>query len=116
MHKRTSPLIFQRARELRKNQTPAEYKLWARLRNHQLNGLVFRRQHALGTYILDFCCPKVKLVIELDGHTHGNQEIYDAQRTEWLAKYGWKVLRFTNYEVEHEIEAVLNAILQAAAN
>ena len=115
MHKRSSPLIFQRARELRKNQTPAENQLWARLRNHQLNGLGFRRQHAVGTFILEFCCPKEKIVIELDGDSHGNQKDYDAQRTEWLAKYGWRVLRFTNLEIEYEMDAVLNAILLAVS-
>ena len=109
-HKRTSPLIFRRAKVLRRSQTPAERKLWARLRNHQLNSLGFRRQHAIGRFIVDFCCPQCKGVVEVDGHTHANQVEYDAARTEWLEAHGWQVLRFTNREVENNIEAVLVVI------
>jgi len=69
-HKRTTPKIFTRARELRRNQTEAETKLWAYLRSHQLEGVGFRRQHAIGNYIVDFCAARRKLIIELDGSQH----------------------------------------------
>ncbi len=109
-HKRTTLKIFHRAKELRRATTPAERTLWKRLRNHQLNGLGFRRQHALGNLIVDFCCPERKYVIEIDGDTHANQVEYDEARTEWLAKYGWRVLRFTNRDIEKNLEGVLKVI------
>ena len=114
-HKRTTPKIFHRARELRLNQTEAETKLWGYLRGHRLNGLGFRRQHALGTYIVDFCCPQKMLVVEIDGSQHLEQEEYDAERTAWLESQGWRVLRFNNREVMQETEAVLTVILEACS-
>jgi very-short-patch-repair endonuclease len=87
-HKRTSVKAFRQAQELRHNQTPAEAKLWARLRNHQLNGPGFRRQHAISPSIVDYCCPACKATIELDGDSHADQETYDQQRTEWLLEQG----------------------------
>jgi very-short-patch-repair endonuclease len=93
--------------------TRAERKLWARLRNHQLNGLGFLRQHAIGPFIVDFCCPERQATIEIDGDTHANQAEYDAARTAWLEEHGWRELRFTNHDVESEIEEVLKAILEA---
>jgi len=111
-HKRTTAKIFYRAKELRQNQTPAEKKLWARLRHHQLNELGFRRQHALRQFIVDFCCPQRNYVIELDGHSHANQKEYDLALTKWLTAQGWQVRRFTNSEVEKDLEAVLKVILE----
>ena len=116
IHKRTTPENFYRAKELRQNLTPAERKMWSRLRNHQLDGLGFRRQHALGPFIVDLCCNSCKLVIELDGDTHASQVEYDLERTAWLEQHGWKVIRFANREVENEIDAVLLAILQAVTS
>ena len=112
-HKRTTPKVFYNARELRQNQTPAEQKLWTHLRSNRLNGLSFRRQHAIGPFIVDFCCPACHLTIELDGHSHGGQIEYDAARTEWLHQHGWNELRFRNSDVEANIEQVLVAILDA---
>lgn len=111
-HKRTTPKIFYRAKELRRATTPAERKLWKRLRNHQLNGLGFRRQHALGNFIVDFCCPERKYIIELDGDTHASQVEYDEARTEWLNKHGWRVMRFTNRDVESNLEGVLKVVAE----
>ena len=71
MHKRTTPKSFARAKELHRNMTPAEVKLWARLRAHRLEGVHFRNQHAIGNYIVDFCAPQRKLIIELDGTPFG---------------------------------------------
>ena len=106
-HKRTTPKISKRAKELRRNQTEAEAKLWSYLRNHQLNNVGFRRQHAIGNCIVDFCAPRRKLIIELDGGQHLEQEEYDAQRTEFLESRGYKVLRFWNNDVLKNIEDVI---------
>ena len=77
MHKRTTPKVFKHAKQLRRNQTEAEAKLWSRLRNHQLKDIGFRRQHAIGSYVVDFYAPRKKRIIELDGGQHLEQEVYD---------------------------------------
>jgi very-short-patch-repair endonuclease len=78
---RSNPKIKHRAIEFRKEPTPAERKLWAYLRGNKLNGVNFRRQHAIGCFVPDFCAIKEKLVIELDGSQHLEQEKYDEERT-----------------------------------
>ena len=108
---RASKEMQARARELRKDMTPAEKKLWQHLRDGQLDGAYFRKQHAIGTYIVDFFCAKSKLVIEVDGDSHAEQAEYDVQRTKWLnEEKGYRVIRFTNRDVLHNTEAVLEAI------
>jgi very-short-patch-repair endonuclease len=103
-----------RARQLRRQMTPAEIKLWQRLRGHQLRGAHFRKQHAVGKFIVDFFCATAKLVIEIDGDTHALQEEYDAERTRWLnAQHRYRVMRFANDDVLHNIESVLEAIAAA---
>ena len=77
MHRRTSPQIFSNSYESRHNQTEAEAKLWQVLRSHQLNGIHFRRQHAIGPYIVDFAALRYKLIVELDGSQHLDQKEYD---------------------------------------
>ena len=108
---RVHPVIRDRARDLRRDQTPAEKKLWARLRSSQLDGLKFRRQHPIGRFVVDFYCASRRLVIEVDGDSHAEQVEYDAARSEWLGGHGYRVVRFSNREVEHELDAVLEAIL-----
>jgi very-short-patch-repair endonuclease len=108
--KRSSAHTMHRAGALRKVPTPAEAKLWAALRGDKLDGVNFRRQHAIGKYIVDFCSPKNKLVIELDGGQHTDLEDYDKSRTEYLESEGYHVLRFWNYEVVGKIDRVLKAI------
>lgn len=98
--------------ELRKELTPAERMLWARLRNDQL-GVNFRRQHAIGPYIPDFYSPKAKLIVELDGSQHLEQKAYDQERTRFLEAQGYKAVRFWNNEVMQNIEGVILAIVQA---
>ena len=112
-HKISTPKIQHRAAELRHDQTPAEAKLWSRLRAHQVNGVGFRRQHAIGRYIADFCAPSKKLIIEVDGSQHLAQQAYDAERTAFLESKGYRVLRFWNSEVLGEIESVLRVIIDA---
>ena len=99
-----------RARLLRKAMTDAERALWARLRLRQLGGVKFRRQHAIGPYIVDFVCFEKRLVIEVDGGQHGMRTALDARRTDWLASQGFRVLRFWNHHVLQEIEAVQELI------
>ena len=104
----------QRARELRKDMTFAEKRLWQHLRNGQLDGAQFRKQHAVDTYIVDFFCAKSKLVIEVDGDSHAEQKEYDASRTQWLSEqHQYRVLRFTNHDVLTNIEAVVEMIRAA---
>ena len=108
--KATTPKMMRRAGELRQNQTEAEAKLWSRLRAHRMAGVQFRRQHAIGNYIVDFCSPRRKLIIELDGSQHLDQAEYDAKRTKHLEAKGYRVLRFWNNDVMNDIEIVLNTI------
>lgn len=109
--KRTNPKVLANAKELRRNLTQAEAILWSRLRNHQLGGVGFRRQHAIGPYIVDFCAPRIKLIIELDGSQHLDQEVYDRERAEFLAGFGYKTIRFWNGDVFNHLEDVLGSIL-----
>ena len=96
------------ARRLRQDLTDAERKLWQCLRNRQLEGLKFRRQHPVPPYIVDFVCLSNRMVIELDGsqHTHA----VDASRTRYLQSQGFHVLRFWSNEVLTNPEAVVEAI------
>ena len=107
------PAVRQRAKELRWPMTPAETALWERLKNKQLHGLKFRRQHPLHHFILDFYCHAHQLVIEIDGSIHQQQSDYDEARTEWLTQRDFKVIRFTNEAVLNNIEAVLQTIAKA---
>ena len=77
------------------------------------DGIHFRRQHAIGNYIVDFCAPRRKLIIELDGSQHLDQQEYDAERTKYLELRGYQVLRFWNHEVMNHIDEVLNVIWNA---
>jgi len=109
------PTTLSRARELRRQMTSAERKLWYALRGRQLYGLKFRRQHPLPPYILDFYCQEHRLVIELDGGQHNEvaQTVYDRQRAAWLQTQGLRVISFWNYEVETNLPGVLEAIARA---
>ena len=113
MHKRTTPKVFGHAKQLHRNMTPAEVKLWARLRAHRLEGVHFRNQHAIGNYVVDFCVLRQKLIIELDGSQHLEQEDYDRERTEYLESKGYKVVRFWNNDVMNDMDGVIRAIIQA---
>src|SRR5688572_33004710 len=110
--KRSNPKTMNTAGKLRKESTPAERKLWSRIRNDQL-GVIFRRQHAVGNYIPDFYSPKAKLVIELDGSQHLEQEEYDEERTKYFESLSYKVIRFWNNDVMNKIEDVILAITYA---
>lgn len=101
--------VRKRAKELRQQATPAEKILWEKLRDRRLLGLKFRRQHPLGSYIVDFYCPAV---VEIDGEIHRYQGVNDQTRTDQLEDKGCKVIRFWNYEVEHHLDTVLDKIAE----
>ena len=104
-----------RARALRKQAPDAERLLWKRLRNRQLNGHKFRRQTPVGPYVVDFLCLEHRLVIELDGGQHADQQEKDAARSARLAAWGFRVLRFWNHDVLGNTEGVLQVIRDALA-
>ncbi len=106
------PDLVSLSRNLRKNQTDAEKLLWRHLRGKQLGGLRFRRQHPLGRYIVDFVCLEKRLVLEIDGGQHGEEEgqIKDAEREQWLRTEGYQVLRFWNNDVLTNLEGVMGMI------
>jgi very-short-patch-repair endonuclease len=108
--RRASPNGYERARCLRRTPTEAEKILWTHLRAHRFFGVGFRRQHAIGPYVVDFCSPRKKIVIEVDGGQHSDQEEYDNARTEFLRGNGYLVLRFWNNEVMSNIDGVLYVI------
>ena len=106
------PAIFEKAKDLRKNMTPAELKLWEHIKDNKILGLRFRRQHPIDIFIADFYCHKIKLVIELDGRIHNNPENkgYDENRTSELERLGIKVIRFKNEEVLENIENLISKL------
>ncbi len=100
------------ARELRKNPTVAEDKLWQAIRRRQLDERKFRRQVAIGAFVVDFYCSSERLAVEVDGPIHENQREADQIRQELIESLGIRFVRLTNAEVEHNLEASLNAIRQ----
>ena len=98
------------AKNLRKQSTDAERKLWQHLKAKQLQGLKFRRQSPMGNYVLDFICYEKNLVIELDGGQHSIEHRKDELRDNWLKQQGFKVLRFWNNEVLTNTAGVLEVI------
>ena len=109
-----SHALIDNARQLRKAMPEAERQLWYHLRAQRFEGYRFRRQHPLSPhYIADFICLSKKLVIELDGGQHSEQQSYDAKRTAFLESEGYRVLRFWNNEVLGNMDGVLQTILHA---
>ena len=113
---RTTNKTKHKAILLRHEPTLAEVKLWLYLRAGQLDGFSFRRQHAIGPFITDFCCIKAKLIIELDGGQHLEQVEYDQQRTAFLVSQGYKVLRFWNNDVMNNMDGVITSIQEVLLN
>ncbi|WP_395018283.1 endonuclease domain-containing protein [Dongia sp.] len=110
---RTDPIPRDHARRLRSEMTDAERRLWSRLRRRQIEGLHFRKQVPIGNYIVDFCCLKRRLIVEVDGSQHAEREEQDAERTAWLSQQGYRVLRFWNNEVLQNTDGVMERILRA---
>jgi very-short-patch-repair endonuclease len=101
--------LTERARELRRNQTEAEERLWNELRGRRLAAAKFVRQYQIGEFIADFACRSLRLAIELDGGQHSENE-RDAARTRVIEAYGYRVIRFWNNEVLENMDGVLQAI------
>ncbi len=101
----------QRAYTLRHTPIEAETRLWSHLRANQLDGVHFRRQYAIGNYIVDFCAPQKRLIIELDGSQHLDSIPYDDQRSQYLYSKGYTVLRYRNNQVITEIDSIISEIL-----
>jgi very-short-patch-repair endonuclease len=106
------------ARELRKKQTPAEILLWQLLRNRQLLGFKFRRQHQFGDYVADFYCRDAQLIIECDGSVHepNEQWYHDQNRDAYMIAQGLRVLRLANDRILNDIEKVLEEIAEHLAS
>ena len=103
------------ARQLRREETPSEKRLWAALRGRRLAGLKFRRQHAFERFILDTFCVEHRLAVEVDGDVHADpaQAAYDAERAQYLKEHGIRVLRFSNDEIAADLDGVLKRIVAA---
>ena len=99
-----------RVRQLRREMTPPEKLLWSRVRNRGLEGFKFRRQDWIGPFVADFVCWQARLIVEVDGSQHGDQIDYDESRDEYLAREGFKVVRFWNNDVTADLDAVLESI------
>lgn len=113
MRWRTTAAKALRARQLRRDQTPAEHILWQHLRAHRMLGLHFRRQHPLDRFIVDFCCAEARVVLELDGPIHRAQRAYDAARGATLEALGYRVLCWTNQQIERDLDPVRAQIRHA---
>jgi len=98
------------ARQMRKEPTAAEAKLWQRLRKEQIRDVKFRRQFAIDRFITDFCSPSIRLIIEVDGPTHQYTQEEDVIRQVFLESLGFEVIRFTNLDVLNDLLATLDVI------
>ena len=109
-----SPLLKERRRELRNNQTEAEKLLWSKLKRKQVSGCKFWRQYSVGRFIVDFYCPEKRLIIELDGGHHSAKEVkqYDLEREDFLIAHDMKIIRFWNSDVFKNLDGVLNRIYE----
>ena len=104
---------------LRNNLTYPEVVLWSKLKNRQVNNRKFRRQHGVGKYVVDFFCPELMLIIEIDGANHffdAKSTVYDMERQKYLEAQNIKVLRFTNTAILDNLSEVLDIIYQEASN
>ena len=112
LHKGATPKLFEYPKALRQSQTHAEELLWQQLKDKKLNGLKFRRQHAISKFIADFYCHEKQLVIEVGGRVHDLQEVQenDISKEGWITELGLKVIRFTNEEIVSEMHKVLQTI------
>jgi very-short-patch-repair endonuclease len=102
--------MIRRARDLRQQETSPEDLLWLALRNGQIGGLKFRRQHPIGPYVVDFYCHGAALVVEVDGMSHDDKATLDATRTQYLEAQQLRVLRVTNEDVMRDLDAVTREI------
>ena len=113
-HWQPSPELMKRlqplARQMRREPTGAEAKLWQRLRKRQIRDVKFRRQFIIERFITDFCSPQVRLIIEVDGPIHQYTQVEDRIRQEYLEACGFEVIRFTNMDIFDTLDSVADAI------
>ncbi|MGN8055800.1 endonuclease domain-containing protein [Pedobacter sp. 22163] len=104
--------LFEFSKALRKNQTEAEEIMWQCLRNRKILNFKFRRQHPVHKFIADFYCHEAKLIVEIDGgiHNHHENQEYDQNRTDELKEIGITIIRFTNEDVNNNLNEVINVI------
>jgi very-short-patch-repair endonuclease len=110
MYYGAKPETFEAARILRENMTLYEKLLWDRLKQKQVCGLRFRRQHPIDFFIADFYCHEARLVVEIDGEIHENQKEYDDGRSAEMERFYIKVIRFKNSEIKNNINVVISMI------
>lgn len=112
-----NPDTIARARRERRALTAAEDALWRALRDRRFSGVKIRRQHATGPYVTDFACVALRLVIEADGHSHADDEqrAFDAERTAFLARAGWRVARISNTDILAGGEILYRRLIKALA-
>jgi very-short-patch-repair endonuclease len=103
---------LENAKKLRREMTPAETILWKHLKGNRLNGLHFRRQQIVHGYFADFYCHQHELIVEVDGGIHELQKEYDTAREEYLRELGFRIIRFTNEEVDKDLKNVLRKIVE----
>jgi very-short-patch-repair endonuclease len=111
-----NPKLKTRARNLRKAGNLAEVLLWNQLKRKQLLGLDFDRQRVIGNYIVDFYCPSLMLVIEVDGNSHNDKVEYDAERESYLLSLGLKTMHFTDLDVKSNLDGVIEFIKTEVSN
>jgi very-short-patch-repair endonuclease len=100
------------ARKLRATATEAEQKLWSHLPKRQLYEFQFRRQYSIGPFFVDFFCLEARLIIEVDGSQHADQQERDESRNEFLRGNGYRVLRFWNFDVMSDVDSVVERIAE----
>lgn len=114
MSNKKLPRMWYNARKLRRKATPEERILWQQLRNKELFRVSFRRQYVIGNYITDFYCHKAKIVIELDGSQHAEEENSkkDKKRTKFFEQRGIQVIRFWNDEIHNNLSNIVDYLLE----
>ena len=108
-------ITVRKARRLRREMTRTEGMLWSRLRKRRLGGNKFRRQHPVGDYVADFACLKQRLLIEIDGAAHDECDRHDRKRDACLKAMGFRLMRFKHWELEIDLDCVVEAIAREVA-
>jgi very-short-patch-repair endonuclease len=105
-----NPRLIAYAKQMRREMTEPEIRIWLKLRAKWFGAVKFRKQKVVGPYIVDFSSNDPKLAIEIDGDTHAVREVYDATRTRFLEEQGYRVIRFSNRDVMENLEGVLETL------
>ncbi len=109
------PRLVEYAKQMRREMTEPEIRIWLKLRAKRFGEIKFRKQKVVGQYIVDFSSNDPKLAIEIDGDTHGGREVYDAARARFLEEQGYRVIRFSNRDVMENMEGVMETLAAVIA-